>query len=129
MKHDYNDIREAIEAKPQWWDECGVPRYCAPHPSEVNCIYASEVCFYTIKCQSCGYMFLVCSVHSFLNNGALHERLMDHGLHYGDPPNIGCCPAGPTMNSDPLEVVSFWSREKHEWKEIEELRGKSIRDD
>lgn len=32
-------------------------------------------------------------------------------LHYGDPPNIHCCAAGPTMNSIPIRVLEYWSRE------------------
>ena len=31
-------------------------------------------------------------------------------LHYGDPPNMGCCPAGPTMSSIPREVLEMWVR-------------------
>ncbi|MFW6184041.1 MAG: hypothetical protein ACOC8X_09610 [Chloroflexota bacterium] len=39
------------------------------------------------------------------------SELIDAGrLHYGDPPNAGCCPAGPTMNSEPRRVLEFYRR-------------------
>lgn len=34
----------------------------------------------------------------------------DGTIHYGDPPNVGCCPAGPTMNCWDLRVLEFWER-------------------
>ena len=33
-------------------------------------------------------------------------------LHYGDPPNVGCCAAGPTENSVPREILEFWQRNR-----------------
>ena len=38
----------------------------------------------------------------------LSERIRDMTIAYGDPPNIGCCPAGPTMNSVPRRVLEYW---------------------
>ena len=38
----------------------------------------------------------------------LADDVRDNSIHYGDPPNVGCCPAGPTMNCWNLSVVEFW---------------------
>src|SRR5690606_38100927 len=40
----------------------------------------------------------------------LADRIREKCLNYGDPPNIDCCPAGPTMNSEPLRVLEYWRR-------------------
>lgn len=40
----------------------------------------------------------------------LADEVRDGSIHYGDPPNIDCCPAGPTMNCDDLAVLEFWDR-------------------
>jgi hypothetical protein len=42
-------------------------------------------------------------------------------LHYGDPPNAGCCLAGHTMNCIDLRVIQFWSRERSKWERCPEL--------
>lgn len=41
---------------------------------------------------------------------SLAESIRDKNLHYGDPPNIGCCLAGATMNSEPRRVLEYWRR-------------------
>lgn len=106
---------------PRWWDEHGVPRYCAPDPQKVANIYAREVAFVRIACQVCGREFLV--AHSRYPGGdsdpsALAKRIADRELWYGDPPNVGCCAPGPTMNSVPLRVEQYWHRTGHrkEWE-------------
>jgi len=40
--------------------------------------------------------------------GTLAERIRVGALEYGDPPNVDCCPAGPTMNSVPKRVLEYW---------------------
>ncbi len=128
MKQSYDDLLElGGTTKPTWWDEAGVPRFCPPHPTRVNSIYAQEVVFYHVKCQACGERFLVATVRAYFT-GSLAEHILDHSIHYGDPPNIGCCAAGPTMNSEPLEVVSFWVRDKKgmDWIEAVEMKGKQL---
>ena len=42
-------------------------------------------------------------------------------LHYGDPPNVGCCPAGRTMTCIDLRVLQFWARERSKWERCPEL--------
>jgi len=40
----------------------------------------------------------------------LSEQIAHGTIHYGDPPNAGCCAAGPTMNCWDLRVVEYWAR-------------------
>jgi hypothetical protein len=40
----------------------------------------------------------------------LAELVTTGAIHYGDPPSVGCCPAGDTMNCEDLAVVEFWRR-------------------
>jgi len=124
MKPPYNDITDKLGA-PQWWDDNGTPRYCEPHPVHAPCIYAREVLFYVIKCQACQTAFTVCITGKIFQEKELLEYIKDHGIHYGDPPNFGCCAAGPTMSSDSIRVVSYWVKvnKDMEWKELEEFRN------
>jgi hypothetical protein len=125
MNHNYDDIRSRIQEPPKWFDECAVPRYSDFAPHEVSDIYAHEAALVLIACQSCGQRFKVAfsrptngglaAILSGKKSPTLAERIKDKSLHYGDPPNVGCCPAGPTMNSDPILVLEYWSRPSFEW--------------
>ena len=55
--------------------------------------------------------------------GSLARSVEDGSLHYGDPPNIGCCPSGPTMNCEDLKVLEFWVRsaDSFDWERKTEL--------
>ena len=120
MKHHYKDITDRIDSPPLWWDENGVPRYCKFDPSECANIYAQQVVFMVIGCQGCGTEFQVC-MSSDPFDTSLQSLMQDHRLHYGDPPNYGCCDAGPTMNSEPLKVLEFWKRQGALWTRYAEL--------
>lgn len=118
MNHHYRDIRSRIAEPPVWFDECAVPRWCPFHPREAADIYAREVALLAIECQSCGYPFVAAVSHSDDGLRAippLSERIADRTIHYGDPPNVECCPAGPTMNCIDRRVLEYWRLEKHEW--------------
>lgn len=135
MHHHYNDIRGRIAEVPKWWDEYAVPRYCNFGPDEAADIYAFEVALVAIKCQNCGAPFHVAFSWASPVTGQdkdghwwvkLHERMTVERvkqLHYGDPPNAGCCDAGPTMNSEPQRVVEFWRRSDDHvtWERVPEL--------
>lgn len=112
MNHHYRDIRSRITEEPTWFDEAAVPRYCAFSPMETANIYATEVALLLIACQACGREFRVCMTSSamdvVLERGLVSELIQSGQLHYGDPPNVECCPAGPTMNSVPRQVLEFW---------------------
>lgn len=118
MNHHYKDIRDAIPTPPLWWDENAVPRYCAFGPEEGANIYAEEIVLLKIRCQSCGRSFSVCMSSGTMDRArkraTLAEQVADKTIHYGDPPNVDCCPAGPTMNSEPDRVLQFWRRERFE---------------
>lgn len=112
MNPSYADIREKL-GEPKWWDEKAVPRYCDFHPDAVN-VYANEVALVRIACQACGRQFDVAMVSDSMlvafGRRTLRQQITDRAIHYGDPPNAGCCPAGPTMNCDDLRVLEFWER-------------------
>ena len=115
MNHHYADLRDRIPEPPVWFDEHAVPRYCPFTPNACANIYAREVAFCDIACQSCGARFNVAfswsSVEFVKGVLHLHKQLTPTDaahLHYGDPPNVGCCPSGPTMNCDDLRVLEFW---------------------
>jgi len=114
MKGDYREILEVMGA-PKWWNEHGSPRYVDFAPNESANIYAVEVVLALITCQSCGHEFHVCfsqGQYEMMESArSLASYIKDHDLHYGDPPNADCCLAGPTMNSVPMRVLEFWSRE------------------
>ena len=130
MHHHYNDITEKIGEEPQWWDEHAVPRYCAFEPDACADIYADEVVLLLIACQNCGREFRVAmSTDSFdvlMNRERLADLIKSGAIHYGDPPNYECCPPGPTMNSEPLQVLEYWRKDRtaFEWKRDSALEVK-----
>jgi hypothetical protein len=119
MHHHYDDIRSKIAEAPQWHDEFAVPRYCAFAPGETSNIYAREAALVLITCQGCGAVhkvaFTSCSMDMVKKRPSIADRIRGKSLHYGDPPNAGCCAAGPTMNSEPRKVLEYWRREKCDW--------------
>lgn len=124
MHHHYGDITNRIAEPPKWWDEHGVPRYNDFAPREVSDIYAHSIVFMEIACQNCDTRFHVAMSQNQLHQ-LIHEfpPLLDDidALHYGDPPNYGCCPAGPTMNSVPVRVIEAWKKEFLDWERVPEL--------
>lgn len=117
----YTDIRSRL-GEPEWWDECAVPRYCVFKPDESGCIYAREVLLLAIGCQGCGRGFKVCMSVSSLPEKTLADAVEADEIHYGDPPNAGCCGAGPTMNSVPRRVLEFWKlSSSFEWGRYPDL--------
>lgn len=125
MNHHYNDIRSRIAEPPLWFDTNGVPRYEPFRPRLISNIYAFECCLAEIACQNCGHRFLVAFSWSRIEVGLdaqgvawgkMHEPLTPEQatlLHYGDPPNVECCPSGPTMNCLDLRIVEWWRQNDH----------------
>lgn len=127
MHQSYDDIRDKL-GQPLWWDECGVPRYVEFHPTQCNNIYANEAALLDIACQECHRRFLAAETHGpqqiMDKTPSLTEQVKGGLIHYGDPPNANCCPAGPTMNCLDLHVVQFWSRrlmEGRDWTRVPDL--------
>lgn len=124
MLPSYADIRDKL-GKPQWWDEHGVPRYCEFGPQHVG-IYATQVVLLRIGCQACRQQFDVAMATSSMTlvfgGKPLSDRVKNRSIHYGDPPNEGCCAAGPTMNCEDLRVVQFWYKDDNfDWRRDPEL--------
>ena len=140
MHESYADIIERIKDPPSWWDEHAVPRYEKFHPRMAANIYADYVVLMGIACQSCGKRFKVAmsqGKHDYIISGGpkwdMLEEAQKGALHYGDPPNYGCCGAGPTMNSVPQKILEFWERGRNgihlEWGRVEELDNKDLTPD
>lgn len=127
MHQRYDDILDRIGEAPQWFDENAVPRFKAFAPDACADIYACEAVLALITCQDCGHPFKVAFSHSRLrqalrNDRSLAEDIREKTLHFGDPPNIGCCAAGPTMNSEPRRVLEYWYQDdRFQWSRAAEL--------
>jgi hypothetical protein len=124
MNEDYLDIRERIPENPKWWDENAVPRYCEFHPQRCANVYSREVALVRITCQGCGQEFPVAFSSGHLENDdddAIAVQIKAKTLHYGDPPNVDCCAAGQTMNSEPRRVLEYWHRPFLDWVRNPEL--------
>lgn len=129
MKHHYADIRDFIDREPDWFDEHGAPRYTPFDPNLTADIYASETCLLLVECQNCGRPFKVSLSWSRWEGFGAHprasltERAQTNSLEYNDPPNVECCPSGPTMNSVPRAVLEFWVKPRpiNEWTRVPDL--------
>jgi hypothetical protein len=127
MKAPYCDIVDRL-GDPIWWDENGTPRYCEFYPGHLSCIYAREAILFCVACQACGKTFAVAMSSGPFSGVGLLAKITDHGIHYGDPPNAGCCAAGPTMNSEPQYVISAWRRNiPGDWERVSELDNVSLK--
>lgn len=134
MNNSYMDIRSRIPAEPIWFDENAVPRYCEFSPEKVSDIYSDRVALVLISCQGCNHQFMVAFSSSLgtrieflmragyvgkeienLDNDILWKDIQNRRLHYGDPPNINCCAAGPTMNCIDHRVLEAWQKENFKW--------------
>jgi hypothetical protein len=118
----YQDILDLTSEEPKWFDENAVPRFCKFSPDKVPNIYARQAALYLIKCQACGKHFKVAESSYGEKDilmdsvSSIRESIIKGTLCFGDPPNINCCPSGPTMSSDTIRVLEYWTREKvFEW--------------
>lgn len=104
MWANYHDILSRIDEPPSWFDENAVPRFVQFEPIRLANIYARECMLLLIRCQSCRTEFQV----AMSGGGALQNEIRDNEIHFGDPPNTGCCDVGASMNSVPLRVLEYW---------------------
>ena len=113
MHQIYDDILRRIPEPPKWFDEAGVPRYDAFAPDDLASIYAQEAALAEVSCQACGTRFKVALTDAFADDAGLGlcDMIRLRRVRYGDPPNVGCCPAGPTMSSVMHAVLEYWSRD------------------
>lgn len=121
MHRHYEDILERIVEPPTWFDENGTPRWGEFSPRATAHFYVNEAVLLAVECQNCGRRFEVCmsagSIDVIQRRPALADQIRSHEIHYGDPPNMHCCPAGPTMNSVPRQVLQYWKQDpvSFEW--------------
>lgn len=120
MNNTYQDIRSRIAEPPTWWDESAVPRYGAFDHTAMEDIYAGARALIRISCQNCGHLFDVGLSWNRYDAPSLADVPF---MGYGDPPNVGCCASGPTMSSDSLRVLQWWSRvnDDREWQRMPEF--------
>lgn len=125
MNADYSDIRDRIPEPPLWFDEHAVPRYMAFAPDLAANIYATEIVLLEVTCQACERAFKVCLSWDLTDQArgvqALSTQIRAQEIDYGDPPNVGCCAAGPTMTSVPRRVLEFWKNARPGWVREHEL--------
>lgn len=111
MHADYSDIRSRIQEEPSWFDEFAVPRYGPFSPDAMGNVYAREAVLILSACQGCGRHFRLAMSHPYYKGDLdLATAICNRSLHYGDPPNVGCCATGPTMGVVELEVLEYWWR-------------------
>lgn len=129
MHNNYSDIISRISDPILWFDERAVPRFDPFSPNNTANIYADECCLMEIDCQGCKQRFLVAMSRTkydiFMHNcESLEQEIRKQIIHYGDPPNIGCCAGGPTMNCEDVRIVEYWRRDRKSlsgWERVPEL--------
>lgn len=138
MHNSYDDLRALTTAEPDWYDQNGVPRWGEHSPDKSPDIYADEVVLLEIGCQGCDTRFKVQMTWGMMNlitlpierlkanalagpekqlrlKYALATDITEGSIHYGDPPNAGCCLAGPTMNCTDYRVLEYWRKKDFVW--------------
>lgn len=115
MHNHYFDILNRISETPRWFDENGVPRYCAFVPEAISNIYANKVVLFEIECQNCGFTFNVVLSEEKHSDFSLKSKIKNHDLTYGDPPNVKCCETGARMTSLFKRVLEFWEIKNNKW--------------
>lgn len=112
MHQHYKDILDRIDEPPAWFDDYGVPRFGDFSPQHLSNIYASEAALAEVSCQGCGRMFKVALTENFSSKSlSLSDEIRFGRADYGDPPDIDCCPTGPTMNSVTHRILEYWFRD------------------
>jgi hypothetical protein len=145
----YEDIIERINEPPRWFDERAVPRYCDFSPDQIANIYARECALILVACQNCGRRFRkavshdpweALSVVTLVTGAPPADSAIDRWrasfrralerrqiTYHGNPPNMRCCPAGPTMTADFIAVLEYWRRDDTlEWTREREVEWGSV---
>jgi hypothetical protein len=120
MRENYNRILLLSGQPVNWYDEYGLPRFEDFSPYSCANIHLQEAVLAEISCQGCSQLFKVAislgAIERFEGNKPLCELILSKQLHYGNPPNIGCCEVGPTINSKLRRVFEYWSFDKKDWE-------------
>lgn len=116
MNRSYEDLLSLTSEPPSFFQKDGVPRWAAFEPGRSTDVYAVEAMTLEISCQACDARFhVLMERRSHGETKTLADRIRDGTIHYGDPPSVGCCLSGSSMNSEPVRVLGYWSRETFEW--------------
>lgn len=116
MNRRYEDLMALTPEPPTFFQKDGVPRWEAFEPGRSTDVYSVEAVTMEISCQVCDARFhVLMERESHGGKKTLAERILDGSIHYGDPPNTGCCDCGPSMNSEPVRILGHWSRTGWEW--------------
>ncbi|WP_155942400.1 hypothetical protein [Rhodomicrobium vannielii] len=130
MHNHYEDILERIAEPPTWFDDYGVPRFADFSPRRLSNIYAREAALAEVTCQGCGRMFKVALTDVFPPKQlSLSDAIRLRQVQYGDPPNVNCCAAGPTMTSVMHRILQYWSRDYEvgtDWQRDPKLEGEVL---
>jgi hypothetical protein len=117
LNRSYEDLFALTTVEPTFFQKGGVPRWGTFEPGRSTDVYAVEAATMEISCQGCDARFhVLMERRSHGEPKTLAERILDGSIHYGDPPNVGCCPSGPSMNSEPVRILGYWSRSDWQWK-------------
>lgn len=113
MHTHYADIRSRISEEPSWFDEFAVPRYGPFAPTSLAFCYAREAALVLAACQACTHHFHLALSHRDQTIGApdIATAILKRDLHYGDPPQIGCCDVGHATTVIELRVLEYWRRD------------------
>jgi hypothetical protein len=136
MHTQYLDIMSRIKENPIWFDEHAVPRFDDFHPTALANIYAKQCALALVACQICNRKFRVALSCTAVTPSPtapgrpmgrkIDELIQTRKISYGDPPNVGCCPGGPSSTSDMIEILEFWRRDfdtGNSWGRDESLEG------
>lgn len=127
MNRNYADITSRILEEPSWWQEGGIPRYGQFEPGQSTGVYTHQVALMEIACQACDRRFTV-ALEQSAHIPRVDEQIREGTIEYGDPPNVRCCPGGPSMTSVPIRIQEYWHRGHHEFVQggkVTNLRGYS----
>lgn len=127
MHQHYVDILDRIPEPPTWFDDYGVPRFVEFSPEHLSNIHAREAALAEVSCQGCGRLFRVALTGAYTSKRfSLSDEIRLGWVRYGDPPNVRCCAAGPSMSSIMCEVLQYWSRDLEvsmHWERIPTFEG------
>ena len=112
MNRRYDDLLSMSDRKPSFFQAGGVPRWSDFRAGESTDKYAHDCAIVEIACQLCDMRFHVLMESTSRDRKTIAEAIRGNALYYRDPPNVGCCDAGPSMTSLTIAVVEYWRREE-----------------
>lgn len=112
MKRAYDDLLSLTGRKPSFFQAEGVPRWADFQPGDSTSPYAVDCAIVEIACQLCDMRFHVLMESTSRDRTTVEEQIRTSTLAYRDPPNVGCCPGGPSTTSETVRVIEYWRRQR-----------------